>query len=582
MTDSRPKTAQVDVVPGEMQPWTDYDGRGPARGPVLRALLDDVLASVPDGARALVAGPHGTDLIEAVADRCREVSVLVRSVSDAGTLSEQLGGRENVGVVAGALDGLASNASDRYDVVVAADGLDRVLGADSKGLDWPARLAALAGLAAPEATVVVGLENEFAVTALLDRRVPDERHGDEEWRPLHDDPARPTSERQFSDALAAAGLTAAATYASYGTAAVADTLLAVDEAARTRPGRWPAALARQALEATPVPLLAPAADPLAAAARAGLLGAVATGFVAVCGTGGHAIYGRLGDSVVVADAGEQAWTVEARPGTPAEGRPLRQLTDEMPGSVPDADSAEAELLRLAAAEDVPGFRTLAAALGEAVRRDESAGLPYWDDLYRSGDGFAAGPGRWAADREIDADERLAAAWLRFGDRLLQGHHRHPWPPWMAGDDLVAAWLEMSGAGAEALKAGRLLADELRVVVDGRAEEAAEPDLRTALADAERARTEAFELAGQVAGLERTIGFRDKQLLVREDLVRNLRASVQKLTRERQKLIASRTYKLADAMRGASVVVRPKRIARAAKRRLRESPKAMNAKRRLRG
>ncbi len=54
----------VEVVRGEMQPWSDYTGkRGAVQGPVLRALLTDVL---PDGARTLIVGPHGADLVEAV------------------------------------------------------------------------------------------------------------------------------------------------------------------------------------------------------------------------------------------------------------------------------------------------------------------------------------------------------------------------------------------------------------------------------------------------------------------------------------------------------------------------------------
>lgn len=80
-------------------------------------------------------------------------------------------------------------------MVVAADGLDRVLGYDSDDLNWSARLDALAAVTSPSAVVVLGLENEFSLTNLLDRRLPQDRHADDDWRPLHDDPTRPVSMR---------------------------------------------------------------------------------------------------------------------------------------------------------------------------------------------------------------------------------------------------------------------------------------------------------------------------------------------------------------------------------------------------
>ncbi|HYN92625.1 MAG TPA: hypothetical protein VES42_02095, partial [Pilimelia sp.] len=191
---TEPGGTAVDVVRGEMQPWTDYAGAvRPPGGVVLRRLLADVL---PDGvARALIVGPHDDDVVEHVAARAARLTVLLRSVTDAAALRERLAAAlperdaaGQVAVVAGALDGLADRADGPYDLIVAADGLDRVLGPDSRDLDWPARLAALAGLAGAGAVVVVGCANEFALTEVLDRRPAHERHGDEEWRPIHDDP----------------------------------------------------------------------------------------------------------------------------------------------------------------------------------------------------------------------------------------------------------------------------------------------------------------------------------------------------------------------------------------------------------
>jgi hypothetical protein len=181
--------SEVQVVRGEMQPWTDQTTHQPA----LAALLADVL---PANRRTLILGPHSPLLIESVLAHSSDVTILVRSVSDAEQLSSEFG--PCLQVVAGALDGMKS---EPFEVIVAVDGLDRVLGYDSEDLSWTARLSALSTQAAPDAAVVLGLENEFSLLNLLDRRPVGERHGDDEWRPLHDDPTRPVSVDQLKASL---------------------------------------------------------------------------------------------------------------------------------------------------------------------------------------------------------------------------------------------------------------------------------------------------------------------------------------------------------------------------------------------
>ncbi|HYN93020.1 MAG TPA: hypothetical protein VES42_04140, partial [Pilimelia sp.] len=248
--------------------------------------------------------------------------------------------------------------------------------------------------------------------------------------------------------------------------------------------------------------------------------------------------------------------------------------------VPDSESVERVLFRLAAAEDVPAFRAVAARLGEWARGAYTAAEPQavlsFDDLVVDGDGFAPGVSGWVVVRPATGPELLAAAWYRFGDRLA-GHRRHPWPPWLVGDDLVSAWLGMSGeeATAEVLKRGRELADELAVVLGeagaakagaaetGAAEAGAADagvDLRTALADAAAARTQVTELTGHIAGLERTLGYRDKQLRVRENRIRELRDNVRAVQ-------GSRAFKVAMLIRKVAKLRNPRQAARAVKRRL---------------
>ncbi|WP_030439568.1 hypothetical protein [Actinoplanes subtropicus] len=542
MTDSVP-TPAVQIVRGEIQPWTDYTGyRSPAGGEPLLALLDDLLpASAPT---ALIVGPHSYPVVELVAARSAAVTVLVRSVSDAQELRAAVPAG-HVTVITGALDGLVDVPP--FDVVIAADGLDRVLGADSPALDWPARWAELRRLATGDALVVVAVENEFALTGLYDRRPADERHGDDEWRPLHDDAARPTSPRQVAEAL---GERVTRLYATFDAAGTSHTLLDAAAAGSTRPGRPGARFAVTGLAASAAhtPLLAPVADGADAAARAGLLAAVAPGWLAVLGSGGaiHTAYASLDSGgVLLADLDEAEWTLS-----------VRDSALEPAGRLPDTESVETLLFRLAAAEDVPGFRALAGRLGAWAGLAD--GVVLLDDLYPEGDGFVRGLTRPAGEDEAAA--LLAAAYHRLRDRLLRAHRRHPWPPWMTStDDLVTTWLSMSGVADDpgAVKRGREIAD-------GLAEPAAdEPDLRTVLADAAADRQRATELAGKVFGLERTMRYRDQSLRTREQQIRTMRDELRKLRN-------SPAMRLHEVSRKVAKVRDPRAFARALKRRILKS------------
>ncbi|WP_026163686.1 hypothetical protein [Kribbella catacumbae] len=593
----------VEVVRGEMQPWSDYNGkRGAVGGPVLRALLNDVL---PAGARTLIIGPHAADLVSVVVDKASSATMLVRSVSDATGLAEQFA---DLDVVAGALDGLTGTT---YEVVVAVDGLDRVLGYDSDDLSWPQRLDALAELCTPSTVLILGLENEFALTTLLDRRPPAERHGDDEWRPLHDDPTRPVSPVQLASELARVGLPLQTVYSSFAD----NTLLAVDVAAAARPGSLPARLATEALEATDVPLLAPIAEGVESASRAGLLASTSTGWLAITGAPlQHAIYTETGPGVLTATRADDGWSTTTQPstttgtpgvlpsgangahgalpsGTPTSGAPatgeagaaggpaafgaaptprlsVRDVSFDgsaIPSVVSGGISVETVLLRLAAAEDVPAFRALAERLGEWALAQTGQLVLRWDDIIVDGDSFSFGVSGWVA--EASRNDLLAAAWQRFHDRLINTHRRHPWPPWMVGDDLVTSWLAMSGLPDTRVARGKELVGALAVAL-GTVETPA-PDVRTALADAERAKQELVELKGHVFGLERTLGFRDKALKTRETRIREMRLQVQKANAERTRFRNSRAFAAATLIRKAATIRNPRQFAGKVKRRLKK-------------
>jgi hypothetical protein len=576
----------VEVVSGEMQPWSDYGGkRRPVQGPVLRALLNDVL---PEQARTLILGPHGADLVEAIVAIASETTLLVRSVSDAIELSEQFG--DGLQVVTGALDGLVAADKPAFDVVVAADGLDRVLGYDSDDLVWSQRLAAVAAVASPQATLVLGLENEFSLTNLLDRRPAGERHADDEWRPLHDDPSRPVSTDQLAGSLARLGFESSVAYAAFSVEETVFALVTAEVAAAARPGQLPARLAVEALEASAVavPLLAPIADGAESAARAGLLGATPSGWIAVTGSVKHAVYAQTPGhpAVLTADAADNGWAVAVTAGTAdTSSAELRFDAAAVPSIVPGGVTAETLLFRLAAAEDVPGFRDLAARLGDWARSQTgSQTLLRWDDVVVDGDSFALGASPWQTVAEESTKDLLAAAWQRLHDRLIGGQRRHPWPPWMVGDDLVSAWLAMSGieapkqvpatnpdtpsASVAHIARGKALANALATMVGIPAVASQTPDVRTALAEAERAKKESFEMAGQIFGLERTLGFRDKALKTRETRIREMRAQLAAANAERTRLRNSKAYTVVKLIRKVAMMIRnPRKFAGKVKRKL---------------
>jgi len=250
----------------------------------------------------------------------------------------------------------------------------------------------------------------------------------------------------------------------------------------------------------------------------------------------------------------------------------------VPAVVPGGVSVESVLLRLAAAEDVPGFRKLAARLGEWAT--ESRVVLRWDDVVVDGDTFAYGVSPWATAERTDRADLLAAAWYRFHDRMIGQHRRHPWPPWMLGDDLVSTWLGMSGAelpepvqatspdtppaSEEHVARGK----ELAAALAGVLQLPDSVDVRTELADAQRARQELFELKGHVYGLERTLGFRNKAMKTRENRIRELRIQLQKVTAAHDRIRGSRTYALSRVVFHAAQVRKPRVVARKLSRRLR--------------
>lgn len=169
------------MIGAEMLNWSDLrpvDGRPAAGGPAAAALLDRVLTPADT---VLVAGPHSLELIERVAATAATVDVLVRSTPDAEEIAERLA-ESPVRVFSGALDRFGpGHGGQDYSVVVALDGLHRLVGPDSPAMTWSDALAALRARLAPGGRLLLAAANPFGIDRLL---VPDETAtvpADEDW-----------------------------------------------------------------------------------------------------------------------------------------------------------------------------------------------------------------------------------------------------------------------------------------------------------------------------------------------------------------------------------------------------------------
>lgn len=169
------------MIAGEMLNWSDLhpeDGEPATGGPVPSSLLDAVLR--PDQT-VLVAGPHSLEVLALIAGRVTKVDVLVRSAPDAEEIADQLEG-DPVRVFCGSLDHFGpEHGEPSYDVVVALDGLPRLVGPDTIVLTWSDALAALKARLAPEGQLLIAAANPFGIERLVLPGVNATVPSDEAW-----------------------------------------------------------------------------------------------------------------------------------------------------------------------------------------------------------------------------------------------------------------------------------------------------------------------------------------------------------------------------------------------------------------
>jgi hypothetical protein len=390
----------IQMIGGEMPAFTEP--RAPVGGALHRYLVDQL----PAGADVLIAGPHADDLIGALAERAR-VTCLLRSHPDAMDLSAK-----GFDVLCGTIAKLTE--AERYDAVIALDGLDRLCSAEGPQYDWTETLRALKRTLRPGGTLLLAVENELGVHRLVDPESPTAAQDDGAWRPLGEFDTKPGNPARLAARLAAEGLSVD-WLGSAWPVPDAPTLIATPDAMENGPVDALAAVAASAV-ARAYARRSVLSDPrrLAAAAVRGGLGAeLAAAWLVVAYRAPRP--GRVltlppvliggdphtGDAVVeVGPDGETGWTRRVVRGNAAGGPlPTGRLLEEL-------------LLGAALRHDLPTLRRL---------------LTGW---------MAALPGATADNVVVDHD-RFAVLdpsgpetpdpLRRFGQTLLGGVYPHPWP-----------------------------------------------------------------------------------------------------------------------------------------------------------
>ncbi|MGC4936315.1 hypothetical protein [Kribbella sp. DT2] len=216
------------MIAGELLNWSDLhpsDGRPAVGGPVPAELLAAVVRPTDS---VLVAGPHSLELLEQVAKTAASVDVLARSAPDAEEIAAALGVR----VFCGTLDHFGPEHGEAsYDVVVALDGVPRLIGPDTLVMPWADGLAVLKSRLAPGGRLLLGAENPFGIERLVQADPTSTVPRDADWpSDVRGDAAAPAGFKAVRAALETADLPVTQSYAVYPNLAEASVgLTAVDE-----------------------------------------------------------------------------------------------------------------------------------------------------------------------------------------------------------------------------------------------------------------------------------------------------------------------------------------------------------------
>jgi hypothetical protein len=459
------------MIAGEMLNWSDLhpsDGRPALSGAAPAALLEAVLSGGSVGS-VLVAGPHSLDLLKVVADRAESVDVLVRSAPDAEEIAEAL----EVRVFCGSLDRFGTeHGENSYDVVVALDGLARLVGPDTPALTWTDALAALKARLAPSGRLLLAAENSFGLERLIQPDPTTTVPRDEAWaRDVAGDVAPPAGFKAVSAVVESAGLTATQTFAVYPS---------LDEAEVA---------------------LAEVSGPFTAAVVARSIAARFTGptLTDPYRTTQDAIASGLGRELA------PGWYFVA--GAPS-------LPDVLPvGAVPTGSGVllEEELLAALRIDDHAAVRRTVLAFAEWLRAQDPAiaAVASADNVIADGSSYRLfGDG---AKVEGEGDALLVGQLARFVRRSLEAGSRQPWPAGGSLRDLTARLASMAGITVtDELWAGVADGNEPAMPVGAAEQLATIARLSQELADAN---TQATWFESQLDGIRRSRPYRIGQAVL---------------------------------------------------------------------
>jgi hypothetical protein len=459
-----PPVPNLHRIGGEMFAWTDRD---PRRGPVVPggAVLRHLLRQFAGPERTvLVAGPHADELVTAVVDTGAAVTWLQRSLDDAERAART---HPKVTVLAGTAVKL--DPADRFDLVVAADGVERLNSAEGEQMSPAELIDRLAEAVRPEGVLVLMHDNQLGLHHTVELEPGARETQDAAWYALDDhDQHRPASREQLVDRLTDTGLAITATYAAYPEPAIPTVLVGegllgnVSSPLRPRLGTAisqalaagfrgksvlsdPRVLANRALRAGAEGTFAPAW--LVIAARRPTQETDEKHELLVGDPHGTFTY------EVASDGDRVRTTILERLNGPIEREGLRRIAKaEAPGAGLGY-VLEERLLHLAAVHDLRQIRIELAEYDAWLRAHDRNGhltgpiaLAGFADILVTEDGPTLLPTRWEPIEPVPREiAEIRAVW-QFAVQLITSGRAHPWPITSSAVDITAVLLGMVGMG----------------------------------------------------------------------------------------------------------------------------------------
>ncbi|GAA1536060.1 hypothetical protein GCM10009741_43270 [Kribbella lupini] len=456
------------MIAGELLNWSDLhpsDARPAVGGPVAAELLAAVVRPTDS---VLVAGPHSLELLEQLAKTAASVDVLARSAPDAEEIAQAL----DVRVFCGTLDHFGPEHGEAsYDVVVALDGVPRLIGPDTLVLPWADGLAALKSRLAPGGRLLLGAENSFGIERLVQPDPTITVPRDEDWpADVRGDAAAPAGLKAVLSALQTADLRVTSTYALFPTLVEASVgLSSVDQALAA------AVVARSVAARFSGPTLTDPYRTTQEAVAAGLGMELAPGWFFVVGAESP---GVLPDGAVPAGPGV--------------------LLEE-------------ELFTALRIDDHAALRRIIPAYVEWLRGQDAATAAVASADNVISDGTTYRLFGTAPALESTGDALVVAQLGRFARRSLEAGSRQPWAVGSAPRDLTARLASMAGISVTDELWAAVADNNEMIRPQGSAEQLATiARLAQELADAS---TQATWFEGQLKGIRRSKPYRVGQAVL---------------------------------------------------------------------